>query len=414
MQPLTEFLSKENITKFIQLVPKTDLHLHLDGSLRLGTLIEIAKADKVHLPSYSEAGLKETVFKEKYNNLPEYLQGFAYTCAVMHKPENIERISYELAVDNIAENVRYIEVRFAPQLLIDGVSMKQIVQAVNRGLQRAQDEHNRSAAVLAEKDIPFHYGIILCAMRYFNEHMAPYYAKLINSLPYTPRKELYAFASLELARSLESMVHEDGIPIVGFDLAGPEAGYPAIDHKAAYQYAHSCFVKKTVHAGEAYGPESIFQAITECYANRIGHGTFLFAHDMINNKDIKEPHVFVNNLVEYIASQRIAIEVCPTSNLQTVPQLNGDIAKHPLREMLQRNLSISICTDNRLVSETTITQEYLKVIENLPINRHDLRNLVIAGFKGSFFPGSYNEKRAYVRKVLDRYDNLEKELLAQK
>lgn len=131
--------------EFLEKIPKTDLHLHLDGSLRLSTLIELAKAAKVPLPSETEAGLQELVFKEKYQDLPDYLRGFGLTCAVLQNPENLERVAYELAVDNIAENVRYIEVRYAPQLHVrPGFTVEEVIECVNRGLARAQQEHNGS------------------------------------------------------------------------------------------------------------------------------------------------------------------------------------------------------------------------------------------------------------------------------
>ena len=396
--------------EFLEKIPKTDLHLHLDGSLRIPTLIELAKAAKVPLPSETEAGLQELVFKEKYKDLPDYLQGFGLTCAVLQTPENLERVAYELAVDNIAENVRYVEVRYAPQLHVrPGFTMEQVVESVNRGLERAQNEHNSSAAVKQGADISFHYGIITCAMRFFNRHMSAYYAQLFDVMPHAPAKEIMAVASLEMARSAAALAHQKGIPVVGFDLAGAEAGFPAIDHKEAYQYAHVHFLKKTVHAGEAYGPESIFQAITECHADRLGHGTWLFAADHIQDPAIKDRAYYVQCLVDYIATRRITLEVCPTSNLQTIPAI-ASVADHPLRKMLDANLSVSINTDNRLVSRTSVTRELELVCNSLPVTPAKLRNIILAGFKGSFF-GPYNEKRALVRQVINRYDALEKQYL---
>jgi adenosine deaminase len=240
--------------------------------------------------------------------------------------------------------------------------------------------------------------------------MSPYYARLFDLMRFARRKEVFTIASLELARAAEDLAHNKGYPVVGFDLAGEESGYPAITHRQAYQYCASHFIKKTVHAGEAYGPESIFQAITQCYANRLGHGTFLFAEDMIQDPNIQDPSAFVRYLADYIASQRIAIEVCPTSNLQTIPDLES-IAHHPLKKMLEYNLSVCICTDNRLVSRTTVSDEIMKVVEDIAITPRQLRNLVLAGFKGSFYPGTYNAKRAYVRKAIDRYETLEQSCL---
>ncbi|MDA0990544.1 MAG: adenosine deaminase family protein [Verrucomicrobia bacterium] len=397
--------------EFIERIPKTDIHLHLDGSLRIPTLIELAKDGDVELPSYEEAGLKETVFKAKYESLPDYLKGFQYTCAVLQTAENLERTAYELALDNIAEGVCYIEVRFAPQLHISSaLDAKDVLRAVCRGLERAKTEHNQTAAVVTGSAIPFEFGVIACALRSFNKHYGKYYARLLSVLPRAPKKEVFAVASLEMVREAVELRDEEGLPIVGFDLAGEEAGYPASSHYSAYEYAHDHFMKKTVHAGEAYGPESIFQAITACHANRIGHGTFLFGVDMIQDASIRNPERYVQQLAEYIASQRIALEVCLTSNLQTTPSIQT-VAQHPLSRMIEHNLSISICTDNRLVSDTTVTQELEMAAHGLDLDQRQFRNVIIAGFKGSFFPGSYSEKRAYVRRVINHYEKLEAELL---
>lgn len=399
-------------TEFLESIPKTDLHVHLDGSLRIPTLIELAREKKVELPSYEEAGLKELVFKDFYKDLPEYLAGFAYTVAVMQDEESLERIAYEMAQDNIAEGVRYMEVRYAPQLhMRQDFPMKPVVASVARGLEKAKKEHNNSAAVKSGDDIPFECGIIVCALRFIVPQMSPYYRDLFSVMPYARQKDVFAAASLELARAADILAHEEGLPVVGFDLAGAEKGFPAGDHKEAFMYAHSHFIKKTVHAGEAYGPESIFQAITDCHANRIGHGTHLFDVNKIESPKITDREAYVTHLSEYIASERIHIEVNLTSNLQTLPEMKS-VAEHPLKQMIEKNLSASICTDNRLVSSTTVTRELSLAVEELNLGPREVKNLVIAGFKGSFFPGSYTEKRAYVRQVLDRYDKLEKELLS--
>jgi len=398
--------------EFLRRIPKTDLHVHLDGSLRLTTLIELARTHGVTMPSHTEAGLRELVFKDRYANLQEYLTGFAYTCAVLRDAESLERVAFELAEDNIAEGVRYIEVRFAPQLLVhEGLSMEDALAAVARGIERAKRAHNATAAVAGREDVPFEFGIIACAMRRFSREMGTHYRDLLSVLSRAPRREVYALASLEMARTAVAVRDHDGLPIVGFDLAGEEAGYPAAYHTAAFQFAHSHFLKKTVHAGEAYGPESIFQAITECHANRIGHGTFLFASDMVRDKTVVSPTVYTERLAEYVASQRITIEVCPTSNLQTIPSIRT-VGQHSLQRMIDYNLSVSICTDNRLVSSTTVSRELGLVASELTLTRRQFRNLVIAGFKGSFFPGSYNSKREYVRRVIDRYERLDADLLA--
>lgn len=397
--------------RFIRSIPKTDLHLHLDGSLRIPTLIELARRARVRLPSSTEAGLRRLVFKDQYRDLPDYLKGFAYTCAVLQDRENLERVACELAEDCLAEGVRYIEVRFAPQLHVhDGDSMKAVVRAVAKGMERARSVHNRSPAVRQGADLPFEFGLIVCAMRNFTEAMSPYYANLFRIMPRAPRREILALASLEMARTAVALRDQDGLPIAGFDLAGEESGFPASYHTAAYHYAHRHFLKKTVHAGEAYGPESIFQAITDCHTNRIGHGTFLYHADMIRDPDIRDHARYVEQLSEYIASQRITIEACVTSNLQTTPSLRW-VADHPIRRMIAHDLSVSVCTDNRLVSNTTVSRELGLLIRHLKPSRRQFRNLVLAGFKGSFFRGAYSEKRAYVRRAIELYERCERDLL---
>ncbi|OGS05604.1 MAG: adenosine deaminase [Elusimicrobia bacterium RIFCSPLOWO2_12_FULL_59_9] len=397
---------KDQITpEFIRAIPKSDLHVHLDGSLRLKTLIELAREAKVKLPSTSEAGLRKLVFKESYKDLPDYLHGFMYTCAVLPDLDNLTRVAQELVEDNAAEGVRYIEVRFAPQLHVTPTTgVRDVVRAVAAGLAAGAKAHNNSKSVKSGEDAPFHFGMILCAMRRFKKGMSPYFADMLRLMEHAPKDEVYAAASLELSRACVELARE-GLPVVGFDLAGEEAGYPPADHWAAYQHAHSHFIRKTVHAGEAYGPESIWQAITQCHANRIGHGTFLFAQDMIQDPKIEDRKKYVESLANYLASQRIGIEVCVTSNLQTISSLKS-LDKHPIRQMIDHGLSVSICTDNRLVSNTTVSREIQLACEHAKVNRVELKRLVVAGFKGAFFPGTFAAKREFVESVTARYDKL--------
>jgi adenosine deaminase len=191
---------------------------------------------------------------------------------------------------------------------------------------------------------------------------------------------------------------------VGFDLAGLEDGFPARDHRAAYEYAHRHFLKKTVHAGEAYGPESIFDAITELQADRIGHGYHLFSPELCG-PDVADPEDYVRRLAEYIADRRVTIEVCITSNLQTNPSI-GTVENHRLGHMLKARLSATLCTDNRLISHTTVSREIRLAVDAFEMDLKMLRNTIIYGFKRSFFPGSYREKRTYVRTVIDYYDSV--------
>jgi len=391
--------------ELLRRLPKTDLHCHLDGSLRLGSLVELARDRKVALPSTSEEGLRELVFKPVYRDLPDYLQGFAYTCAVLTDGEALERAAFELGEDCLAEGVRYLEVRFAPQLHVrpGGLDLPGVLQAVDRGLERARRAHETSPAVTTGGEPPFRYGLICCAMRMFTGGFGPYYRDLLQALPQWPAKDVYGIASLSLVRSVVDARDRLGVPVVGFDLAGAEAGHPAHDHVAAYDYAHEHFLKKTVHAGEAYGPQSIFEAITLLHAERIGHGTHLYAWEQVEDED---PHRYVREISEYIADRRILIEVCITSNLQTMPELGQVVDRHPLGRMVADRLSVTLCTDNRLVSNTTVSRELGLAVAAFDLQPGDLRNMILHGFKRSFFPGSYKEKRAYVRNVIDFYDRI--------
>jgi adenosine deaminase len=385
-------------------LPKTDLHCHLDGSMRLGTLIELARERGVKLPSETADGLRALVFKDTYRDLPDYLHGFAYTCGVLTDEEALERTAFELAEDVLAEGVRYLEVRYAPQLHVrPGLDIARVLSAVDRGLERARRRHEQSDAVRVNGEPPFRYGIIACAMRMFTGGFSPYFQGLVTALEHAPMPEVYGIASMALARAVVDARDRLGLPVVAFDLAGAEAGHPASDHMAAYDFAHKNFMKKTVHAGEAYGPESIFQAITKLHADRIGHGTHLYREDRLQGD--ADPARYVGRLSEYIADRRITLEVCITSNLQTMPELRR-VADHPLGRMVRERLSVTLCTDNRLVSHTTVSNELRLAVDAFQWSPGELRNVILHGFKRSFFPGSYREKRAYVRQIIDYYDRV--------
>jgi adenosine deaminase len=267
-------------------------------------------------------------------------------------------------------------------------------------MERAAREVN---AALPADALPFRYGLIVCALRMFNEHFSAYYALLMRALSKAPRRKVFGLASLELAREAVWARDEAGIPVVGFDLAGQEDGYPAVDHVEAYDFAHSHFMHKTVHAGEAYGAESMFQAITLLHADRIGHGYLLFSPERIVDPKILDKAAYAGRLASYIADQRITMEVCVTSNLQTNPDI-GRAEDHALRKMLAHRMSVVLCTDNRLVSHTTVSNEIRTAVDSLGVGHRQLRDIVIHGFKRSFYPGSYAEKRAYVRRAIDTYD----------
>ncbi len=397
--------------ELIEKLPKTDLHLHLDGSIRISTLIELAKESNIELPSYTVEGLKETVFKDNYNDLEDYLKGFGYTCSVMRTRENIERIAYELALDNQNEGVRYIEVRYAPQLHAGGnMTMLETIEAVDAGLSRAKLEFNNRVEVSSGDEPPFEYGIITCAMRYFNKHFSTYYSDIVSVHSYSDEDKIFGLASLEMVGASVKARRELGLPVVGVDLAGPEKGNPPVHHREAYMHAQRNFLNKTVHAGEAYGPESIFQAITELGADRIGHATSLFNPSIITDPLILNRDLYINDLVQFIANRRITLEVCLTSNMQTDPKLLR-LEDHPFRMMLENKLSCSICTDNRTVSHTTVTDEVYKAVKAFNLSLNDVKTLMVYGFKRSFFPHAYREKRTYVRQCMNYFEKVVSEFV---
>jgi adenosine deaminase len=391
--------------EFISAIPKTDLHVHLDGSIRLTTLIELAEERGIELPANTPEGLRNTVFKPAYTDLTEYLSGFALTGKVLQDAAALERVAYELAVDNAEENVKYLEVRFAPQLhMSQNLSFEEVMRAVDQGLRTARTAIN---ARLSEDEPAFEYGIIVCAMRYFDANFSEYYKDLAGVHSYSDMNEVIQLASIELAKATVRLRHNSDVQVVAFDLAGAEHGYPASAHQEAYDHVHRHFLKKTVHAGEAYGPESIFQAITKLHADRIGHGLRLFNTDMIYSDDIEDRDYYVQNLINFIADRRITIEVCLTSNLQTAPDI-ARIEDHSVGKMLANNLSVSFCTDNRLVSHTTVTDEITKCLGAFDVSPKQLKNIMIYGFKRSFFYRPYTEKRRYVRQVINWYESLER------
>ncbi len=407
-----------NVSKSVlRRLPKTDLHLHLDGSLRLETLIELAREYEIDLPAYTPEGLKKTVFKPQYADLGEYLQGFQYTCGVMQTTQALHRVAYELAWDNINEGVRYIEVRFAPLLhTVKGLVTEDILKAVCAGLQQAGDEYNATEPIVSGEEPPFYFGIIACAMRMFNEHFPGWYGEFYRMFKQTKRKDLFELASLELVKECVRCRNEYNLPIVGFDLAGQEDGYPAKYHKKAFEYAHQNFLLKTVHAGEAFGPESIFEALNIAYADRLGHGYHLFSPDKIRTNKVRtqaQKEAYVESLIHYVSNRRLTIEVCISSNMQTNPEIPS-VAAHHFGKMLAHKMSVSLCTDNRLVSHTTVTDEYALALEHFEIDAKQLRDIITYGFKRSFYAGTYLEKRRYIRQCIDYFDRIWAEEMSEK
>ena len=266
--------------KLIKLIPKTDIHCHLDGSIRLSTLIDLAAKQNVDLPSNDPKELKKNTFKSEYLDLKDYLVPFEYITAVMRDTESLERVAFEVAEDCYSEGVRYFEVRFGPHLhAVPGkLSVEEVVLAVNEGLKKATAIFNEGDNDVHKGIAPeYKYGMIICGLRYFNEHFSPFFEHFCRTFKYENKKKMFGLASLQLAKLSVHMRDTLNIPIVALDIAGCEDGYPAIDHAEAFHYAHKNLMNKTVHAGEAYGPESIVQVTfliisTAIYHTLLGQG----------------------------------------------------------------------------------------------------------------------------------------------
>ncbi len=319
--------------EILEQLPKTDLHVHLDGSLRIPTLIDLAKRQGVELPSSNPEELAPIVMSGKNcKNLAEYLQGFDITLSVMQEEEALYRIAYELAEDAAAENVWYMEVRYSPILHTrKGMKLTTIVDAVIEGLQAAEKKFNIKT------------GVIICGMRNINPETSLLLAEL--AVAYKNRG------------------------VVAFDLAGQEENYPAKHHKEAFFLIRKNNINTTAHAGEAYGPESIHQAIHYCGAHRIGHGTRLYED---------------GDLLNYVNDHRIPLEICLTSNVQTGAA--ASFSSHPLRFYYDYGLRLSINTDNRLISDTTVTKELYLAAKHLDFTLDDIKSLIVDGFKSAFLP----------------------------
>lgn len=330
--------------------PKAELHCHLDGSLRLETVLELAEEqDKVPLlPAETLDGLDESLREiDDSETLEAYLAWFRYTLPLLQDEASLRRAAYELVADNAAENVRYLEVRFAPILHTEeGLSLENVSDAVLEGLAEAEDDFDITTSV------------IICGLR-----------------------DRYESASLRQAE-LAVAYKERGV--AAFDLAGGEAGNPPKHHRAAFYHARNNLMGLTIHAGESWGPDSIHQALFFCGAHRLGHGTSLY----------KDP-----DLMQYVVDHQIALEICPTSNVQT--HVVSSLEAHPLTRYVEAGVPVTINTDNRLFSRTSVTEELWRVHQHCDLGRADLREVVLNGFRHAFLP--WNEKQALLREVTDAF-----------
>jgi adenosine deaminase len=313
-------------------LPKAELHVHLDGSLRPTTMLELATELGVTLPATEPEALAEAMCASDSKKLEDYLAKFSVTVALMQDAAALERVAFELGEDSAAENIRYLEVRYSPALHTEkGMSLEEAVEAPLRGLAQAEDAFGIQT------------GLIICGLRHMD-----------------------SAETMELA---ELAVAFKGKGVVAFDLAGAEAGNPAKGHSPACKYAADNNLPITIHAGEAFGPQSIAQAIHHCHARRIGHGTRL--------QEDPSLEAFVNDF-------RIPLEVCLTSNVQT--RVAGTYAEHPFRRYFDAGLVVTLNTDNRLMSGVTLTDEYWLAHEHLHLTWEELKEVAYLGFQAAFLP----------------------------
>ncbi len=339
----------------IQSLPKVLLHEHLDGVLRPKTVIELARAtgysgipteDPDELAAWFQRGANQ-------KSLTEYLRGFAHTTAVMQTEDALERVAYEQAEDLSRDSVVYFETRFAPIFHTRrGLTLQQVVAAVLKGLRRGRE------------DFGIHSGLIICAMRNMD-------------------------VSLEMA---ELAVDFRQRGVVGFDLAGEEGGYPPKKHVEAFHFIQRENFNITIHAGEGYGKESIWQAIQFCGAHRIGHATRLIDDITITDGKV----VKLGELAQYVLDKRIPLEICLLSNVHT--GATPSIAAHPFRILYDQKFRTTLNTDNRLMSGTSLSREFEVAAEAFYLSLDDFEKLTINAMKSAFMP--YDQRCHFIYSVL--------------
>mgnify|MGYP000651597373 CR=1 FL=1 len=356
------------VTKeLIKQIPKVELHDHLDGGLRPKTIIDLASEYHIALPSTDEDQLTNWFHRgAKQKSLPLYLETFSVTTAVMQSKDALERIAFEAMEDFAQDHVVYAEIRFAPILHQQkGMNLEDIVTSVLDGLERGR----RTTGVC--------YGLILCALR--------------NQDPKI---------SLDIA---ELAVAFSDRGVVGFDLAGDENGHPPKKHIEAFQYIRNKNFNITIHAGEAFGLESIWQAIQTCGAHRIGHGTHLLEDMTIQGLRIEK----LGSLSNFIRDKRIPLEMCLSSNIGTGAAKNFD--EHPFNLFYRNHFRVLLSSDNRLMSDTTLSHEMALAVDHFNLSLRDLEKITLNAMKSSFV--HHEEKIRLIYDVIKRgYADIRNEL----
>ena len=357
--------------EIIKSAPKVLLHDHLDGGLRPETIIELAKDLKYEKLPTSDPSELAVWFHRGANkgNLVEYLQGFEHTIAVMQTKEGLKRVAFEMMEDMHKDGVCFVETRFAPVFHTEkGLYYEDVLTAVLEGLEAGKQKYGVG------------YGLIICGMRNMQN-------------------------TLEIA---ELAVNYRNQGVVGFDLAGEEGGFPPKKHIDAFQFIKRANFHITIHAGEAFGKESIWQAIQYCGAHRIGHATRL-TEDITYDKEGNI--IALGELAQYILDTRLPLEICLLSNVHTgaVDKLEN----HPFIDLFRKKFRVFLNTDDRLMSDTTLTKEYLTATELFDISLDEIEKLNINAMKSSFIP--YKERLKYIYDVIKPgYQQIRDKLLSLK
>ncbi|WP_316767365.1 adenosine deaminase [Streptomyces sasae] len=338
----------------IRRLPKAVLHDHLDGGLRPATLVELAAEIGHTLPTTDPDELAAWYFDAASSgDLVRYIATFEHTLAVMQTEEGLRRVAEEYVLDLAADGVVYGEVRYAPELNVKGgLTLNEVVEAVQEGLAAGM-------AKAAAAGTPVRVGTLLCGMRMFDR----------------------------VREAAELAVTYRDAGVVGFDIAGAEDGYPAVGHLDAFEYLRGESVPFTIHAGEAFGLPSIHQAVQACGAQRIGHGVRI-TEDIVDGK--------LGRLASWVRDRRIALEMCPTSNLQT--GCATSIAEHPITALKELGFRVTLNTDNRLVSGTTMTREMSLLVAEAGWTVEDLRTVTVNALKSAFIP--FDERKALIEDVV--------------
>ena len=345
--------------------PKALLHDHLDGGLRPATVVELAAQVGHALPAADAQGLARW-FRDSADSgsLERYLETFVHTVAVMQTAEHLRRVAAECALDLAADGVVYAEVRYAPeQHLTLGLTLDEVVVAVQEGFAAG-------SAQAAAAGTPIRVGTLLTAMR-------------------------HAARSREIA---ELAVRHRDAGVVGFDIAGAEAGFPPSRHLDAFEYLHRENFHVTIHAGEAFGLPSIWEAVQVCGTDRLGHGVRVVDDvEVLGGTDrYGHPAARLGRIAAWVRDQRIPLELCPMSNLQTGAA--ASIAEHPITLLKDLRFRVTVNTDNRLMSATSMTREMTALVDEAGWTLEDLRWVTVNALKSAFIP--FDERLALIEDVV--------------